>query len=145
MPPLGAVDLAEVAPLRCEEVVLEDRLLVGLEELLPPVRIDFGYLLVCLLKPDTEGPLRPDVHVVLQQVANVAVAAQEPQQLHGDGLEKHPLGGDQRKPLREVVADLPAEHTGGARAGAVVLVDAGIHDIPQKIFVRGDNIGHFSP
>src|ERR1041384_1706295 len=63
------------------------------------------------------GPLVPDRHAVLLQVAHVRVALQEPQQLVDDRLHVQLLGREQRKALREVETHLAAEHGARARAG----------------------------
>jgi hypothetical protein len=69
------------------------------------------------------GPLVPDRHAVLAQVAHIGLAAQEPQQLVDDRLEVQLLGGDQREAGGEVEAHLPAER--GERAGAGAVGPAG--------------------
>ncbi len=76
------------------------------------------------------GPLVPDGDAALLEPADIGIAAEEPQQLNGDGPEVHTLRRDQRKSLRQVEADLTPEHTGGAGAGTVVLVDAVRDDLP---------------
>src|SRR5699024_5698325 len=83
------------------------------------------------------GPFVPDGHVPLLQPAHVGVPAQEPQQLEDDRTGVHPLGGEQREALREVVADLLAEQAAGPGAGAVALGVAGLQHLAQEVLVRG--------
>src|SRR5699024_4757490 len=83
------------------------------------------------------GPLVPDAHPALLQPAHIGVPAQEPQQLEDDRAGVHPLGGDQREPLRQVEADLLAEEAAGAGAGAVALGVPGLHDLAQQVLVGG--------
>src|SRR5690606_18505595 len=64
-------------------------------------------------------PFVPDGDAVLAKPLHVALAAQEPEQLDRDGLEVHPLGGDEREALSEVEADLATEDAAGAGAGAI--------------------------
>ena len=74
---------------------------------------------------------------------DVRLAAQEPQQLVGDRLQVHALGRDQREALRQVEAQLPAEHAARARAGAIGLDGAVLEHVAQQVFVRGrDRLGH---
>ena len=70
------------------------------------------------------GPLVPDGDAVIAQVLRVGLAAQEPQQLVGDRLEVHALGGHQRKSRGEIEAHLVAEHRQRAGAGAIGLARA---------------------
>src|SRR5699024_1771593 len=66
-------------------------------------------------------PPVPDARSALLLPAHVGVPAQEPQQLEDDRAGVHPLGGDQREALGQVVADLAAEQAACAGAGAVAL------------------------
>ena len=70
---------------------------------------------------------------VLAQVLRVGLAAQEPQQLVGDGLEVHALGGDQRETRRQVEAHLVTEHRERAGAGAIGLGGAVAADVPHEV------------
>jgi hypothetical protein len=72
---------------------------------------------------------------MLAQVFRVRLAAQEPQQFVGDGLEVHALGGDQRKSGGEIETHLVTEH--GERAGtrAVGLLCAAPAHVPHEIQV----------
>ena len=81
------------------------------------------------------GPFVPDGHALVLHPLHVGVAAQEPQQLDGDGLEVHALGGDEREALAQVKAHLAAENAAGSGAGAVGFVRAVGHDIAQKVFI----------
>ena len=88
-------------------------------------------------------PLVPDGDAVLAQPPDVRRALQEPEQLVGDRLEVHALGGDEREALREVEPQLAAEHAAGAGARAIGLVRAVLEHVAQEVFVgRGDRLGH---
>ncbi len=84
---------------------------------------------------------------VVLQVLHVGVAAQEPQQLDDDRAQVQLLGGQHREALRQVEADLPAEHAQRAGAGAVAALDAVLQDIGEQVqilplgMVGGDLFG----
>ncbi len=63
-------------------------------------------------------PFVPDAHPLVLHPLDVRIAAEEPQQFHGNGLEMHTLGSDQEKAPGEVEPQLSAEHAARARAGA---------------------------
>ena len=79
------------------------------------------------------GPFVPDGHAVLVQVADVGLAAQEPQQLVDDRAQVQALGGDRGKARGEVEAHLPAEDAERARAGAVLLAHAVLEHVPHEV------------
>src|SRR4029079_11631315 len=83
------------------------------------------------------GPLVPDGDAVLPEPADVAVAAEEPEQLDGDRPEVPLLGGDQREALGQVVAESLAEQADRAGAGAVLLGRALLEDAPEEVLVLG--------
>ena len=89
------------------------------------------------------GPFVPDGAAALLQPFHIAVAAQEPQQLHDDGLQEYLFGGDQGEAFVEVEAHLVAKHTAGAGAGAVAFVHTVGVDMAHEVFVLGaDGVGH---
>ena len=81
-------------------------------------------------------PFVPDGDALVLHPLHVGLAAQEPQQLHGHGLEMHALGGDQRKAFAEVKAHLPSKHAERAGAGAVRFMRAVGKDVTQEVFIR---------
>lgn len=83
------------------------------------------------------GPLVPDGDVVLAQVRDVGLAAQEPEQLVDDRAQVHPLGGDQREAGRQVEPHLVTEHAAGPRPGPVRLRGARLEHEPEEVLVRG--------
>ncbi len=137
--PLSSVDLADAAVLLTERVVAEDASLECAQLILPFLGVLDGTCLADGVEVGHERPLGPDGHAVLQQEPDVRVAHQEPDQFDGDPLEVDPLGRDQRKPLREVVADLPAEDALRASTGPVLLVIAVLQDLLKEILVRCRN------
>src|SRR5580765_7906815 len=80
-------------------------------------------------------PFVPDRHAALLQPAHVGVAAQEPEQLVEDRLDVQLLGGEQRKAVAQVEAQLPAEHRERAGAGAVGLARAALEDLAKEVQV----------
>ena len=78
-------------------------------------------------------PFVPDADAVLLQPAHIGVAAQEPQQLVDDRLGEQLLGGDQRKPVRQIEAHLVTEHRKRAGAGAVALLHAGVQHALHQV------------
>lgn len=134
--PLRSVDLPDVPVLGRELIVLEYTLGVGLDLLLPLVRVLDGNLLAGIDQPGLEGPLRPDGHTVLQKEADVGVPTQEPNQLDGHPLEVDLLRGEERKRFRQVIPDLAPEDTGCPGASTVVLVSTVGENIPKEVLVR---------
>src|SRR5690606_18313535 len=109
------------------------------------VRAGPGTPLVAVHRPELPRrgrPLVPDGDAVLLQIGDVGVAPEEPQQFMDDGLEMDLLGGHQRKPLRQIEAHLVAEHTEGAGAGAVALLDTLVaHPGEQiEVLLHGDTL-----
>src|SRR5579872_7222702 len=82
------------------------------------------------------GPLVPDRHAVLVKPRDVRFAAQKPQQLVDDRAQMDLLGGDERKSLLEVEAQLAAEERQRTGAGAICLAHAVAADLAQQIEVR---------
>ena len=70
------------------------------------------------------GPFVPDAHAVLLQVLHVGVAFEEPEQFVDDGFQVQLLGSEAGEAVVQIEAHLMAEHTDGARAGSVALLDA---------------------
>ena len=60
-----------------------------------------------------------------------------------DGFQVQPLGGDQRKALREIEAHLVAEDRDGPRAGTVGFAGALVEDAAQKVMI-GLHVGSLS-
>jgi hypothetical protein len=81
---------------------------------------------------------------VLVQEGDVALPAQEPEQLDGDRLEVDALRRDEREALGEIEADLTAEDTARAGPGAVGLVHAVVESVAQEVLV-GVHHGDGSP
>ena len=67
------------------------------------------------------GPFVPDRDAMLVQIANVRLAAQEPQQLVDDRLEVQLLRRHQRKAVGQIEPHLVAEDAARAGAGAIAL------------------------
>lgn len=79
------------------------------------------------------GPLVPNMHVPLRQVADVGAPGYQPQKLMDDALDEHFLRGDQGKPLREIKPHLRAKEALGSRPGPVFADGSVLHDVSQKI------------
>ena len=98
---------------------------------------------VALQRPDAPGRAQfavvavgvvvPDVYAVFDQIGDVGVAAQEPQQFVDHSFEEHLLGRQQRESLAQVEPHLMAEDAFCARARAVAADDAFGLDAAQKI------------
>jgi len=67
------------------------------------------------------GPFVPDRDAVPVQIADIGVAAEEPQQLVHDGFEMKLLGRDEGETLGEVETQLRPEDRQGAGPGPVLL------------------------
>ena len=74
---------------------------------------------------------------MLLQPADVRVAAEEPEQLDGDGLEVHLLRRHEREALGQVEAHLVAEHAHRAGPGAVALRRALVSTWRDEVLVLG--------
>ena len=94
--------------------------------------VDRAELAVCV------GPLVPDRDAVLVEIADVGVAAQEPEQLVDDRFEVQLLGGDEREAGTEVEAHLVAEDRQRAGAGAVALLRA----VGEHMFHQVEVLAH---
>src|SRR5262249_12172264 len=88
-------------------------------------------------------PLVPDGNAGVLQRTHVRVAAQQPEELVHDGAEVQLLGGDGREPRFEIEAELPAEHAPRARAGAVLLLDAVLEHMAEKVQVGAHEVPPF--
>jgi hypothetical protein len=61
---------------------------------------------------------------MLVAIFDVGVAGEEPEQLVDDPFEGQRLGGDERKPVRQVEAHLMPEYRQRVDAGSIVFFDA---------------------
>lgn len=133
--PLDAVDGTEVTVLGGELRVVDDSLLVGADLRFPCRRVRLRNRLSRRLKVLLERPVAPDVNVPLDQVPDVAVAHQEPEQLLGDEPEGHALSRDQREAIRHVVLEGRVKDAARPRTGAIGTVIARVADLPKKILI----------
>ena len=118
---------------RVEEVGdLVDGLAVGVREAAPLLAVDRAELAGVGV-----GPFVPDADAVLLEVADVGVAAEEPEQFVDDRAEVEFFGGEAGEAGVgvEVEAHLVAEDGPGAGAGAVGLVDAVVEDVLEQLEV----------
>jgi hypothetical protein len=81
------------------------------------------------------GPFVPDGDAVLAQIGDVRVPFQEPEELVHDRLQVQPLGGDERKAVRQIEAQLMAEDGQGSGSGPVGLRLTFIEDAREKLMV----------
>ena len=70
------------------------------------------------------GPFVPDVDIVVEQILDVRVSLEEPQQFVDDSFQVEFLGGEQGESLLQIVARLCTEDAQRARTGAVAFLDA---------------------
>jgi hypothetical protein len=78
-------------------------------------------------------PFVPDADVMIAQIFDVGVAAQEPQKLINDRPQVQLLGGHQRKAILKVEAHLITEHAQRAGSGAIALGGAVQPDVAQEV------------
>ena len=128
--PLCAVDTAEVAV----AVALDGRglgTLCALQELLAA----YGLNALCRapLAIETIGVVVPYMYLIGNQIADIGVALEEPQQLVYDTLSENLFGGQQWESFGEIEAHLVAEDTLGACACAVALDNTAVADCAQKV------------
>src|SRR5271165_3862863 len=79
------------------------------------------------------GPFIPDRNAVRLEIGDVGVASQKPDELPHDRLDMKPLGGDERKALRKIEADLPPEQRAHSRARPVGLDRAILKRVAHQI------------
>ena len=79
------------------------------------------------------GPLIPDRDAVVPEVFDVGIAGEKPDQLVDDRFQMQLLGRDQRKPIREVEAQLRTEQRERAGAGPVLLGNALVEDTLHEV------------
>ena len=82
-----------------------------------------------------EGVVVPDMDAVFDEIADVGIAFQKPQQLVDHPFQKDPLGGQQRESGFQVETHLVSEDPLGPGSGAVAAHDAFGHDPMQQIEV----------
>ena len=68
------------------------------------------------------GPFVPDADLVVVQILDIGVAAEEPQQFVDDTLQMEFLGGQQGESVIEVVARLGSEDADGTSACTVAFL-----------------------
>ena len=83
----------------------------------------------------TEGVVIPDMDPVFDQILNIRIATEKPQQFVDDTLQEDLLGGQQRESLLQVKAHLVAEDTLRAGAGAVSAHHTLLFDATQQVEV----------
>ena len=79
------------------------------------------------------GPLVPDGHLIIVEVLDVGVAAQEPEQFVNDAAQVQFLGGEQREAVGHVEPHLVAEDALRASARAVGLHGTLVEDALQQV------------
>ncbi len=95
-----------------------------------PLRAVHGAELALLVRP-----LVPDGDAVLAQIADVRVAAQEPEQLVHDRTQVHLLRRHHREAGGQIETHLVAEDAQRARPRPVALAHALIADVPHEVEV----------
>ena len=63
----------------------------------------------------------PDMHIVIDQIFDVGIALQKPQQLVDNTSQKDTLGGKQREALVQIESHLVTKHALCSRSCAVTL------------------------
>lgn len=137
--PLVSVDVVQVAV----AIALDRRLaarsgqkLVAPEGFEPPRGTALLIIAVCVVVPDVD-PL-------FDQIADIRISAQEPQQFVDHPLEKDPFGGQQRKALRQVEAHLMSEDSLRAGPGAVTPHHPFGLDTPQQVEILFHRVPFFA-
>ena len=128
--PLVAVDMVQIP----EAVSVDGRLLacrrqegLAVERQHP---VPYAKLIVV-----AEGVVVPDMYTILNQIFDIGVAPEEPQQFVDHPLQEDPLGGQQREARLQIEAHLVSEDPFGSGSGAVAAHDAFGHDPMQQIEV----------
>ena len=128
--PLPAVDVVEIA----EAVALDGRLPArGRQERLAvdgQHAVAHAQFIVIAV-----GVVVPDMHAVLDQIADVGIAPQKPEQLVDHPFQEDLLGGQQRESFAEVETHLVAEDAARAGSRAVAPHDAFVANPAQQIEV----------
>src|SRR5690606_19394569 len=99
------------------------------------------------------GPGIPNTYVVLPQVVDVALAAQEPKQFVNDRTHVKPFCRKKREALLQVKAHLVPEDADGSRACPIIFRYAVFQYVPAQVEVLlhpglsslGSILAHFSP
>lgn len=139
--PLNAVDRAEVAVLESERLVLDDTEGVARHAFDPLSRTRVRDRLPDGLEVASVRPLSPDRVLLQEKRTDVALAAQEPEQLGTDESERDELAGDQRKTLPQIVPNRDAGEASRSGTGTVTLLDAVVVYVTKSLFER-DETGH---
>ncbi len=134
--PLDTVDRPEVTVLQREHLVVDDLQFVGLHSFRPFGRVGTRNRLTDGFEVALVAPLAPDVVVLQQEGTDVAIAAEEPEELGRDELERNLLGGNQRKAFPQIVPNRDAGKASRSGTGTVALVDAVVIHVTKCFFVR---------
>ncbi len=94
-------------------VYLIDRAAVGRSPVTPLRTVDAAQIAVLI------GPFVPDSHLVVMEILDIRIAAQEPEQLMDDGTQMDLFGGQQRKGFAQREPGLGTEHGQSPDSGAV--------------------------
>ena len=79
------------------------------------------------------GPLVPDVDVVVEEVLDVGVSGDEPEEFMDDPFQENLLRRQEREPFLEVEPHLVSEDALGSDTRTVVLDDPFVHYPPQQV------------
>ena len=85
------------------------------------------------------GIVVPDMNTVFDQITDVGVALQKPEQFVDHPLQKDLLGRQQREPLAEIEPHLMAEDAPRTRSRAVTPHDAFVTDSAQQVEILFHN------
>ena len=141
VPPLGPIDVAQVAVFLGKSFIIQNSLAELLHFfvidclkpwvlLTPKAKISHVRALVFRAgQPIFKGPFVPNVVFMFKQETDVGVPPQEPQKLALDQAERHPLGRQDREALAQVKAHLGSKEASGSRPGPVIFVIAFRHDL----------------
>lgn len=134
--PLIAIHRSEIAPCFRESGIVFDVFDKNLE-LLVPLRSVFRIFLrqAVFLEIILEGPFVPDADIVIDEVFDVRITGEEPEEFMDDAFREDFFRGEKGKSFGEIAAELIAENAPGARTGAVVAVDAFVHDVLEEFEV----------
>ena len=133
IPPLVSINWTELAIFAGEGVIRLHPLEKQSHADIPFIRSRFWNRLASLAEIGLERPLIPNMHVTIDQILDIRIALEKPDEFLDDTAHKHLLGGHERESESQVKAHLIAENAFRPGTGPISLHCSVFHDMTQQV------------